>query len=97
MCNQARAPRLGKAIEPAACVTLVDDVVESINRHPDALLSLARLKNADEYTYMHSVAVCALMVALGNRLGLNAEQCREAGINQNLYIFEGTKPNKSCT
>jgi putative nucleotidyltransferase with HDIG domain len=72
--------RLGKIIEPGECVELVDKVVESINRHPDALLSLARLKNADEYTYMHSVAVCALMVALGHQLGLDDTQCREAGL-----------------
>jgi HD-GYP domain-containing protein (c-di-GMP phosphodiesterase class II) len=72
--------RLGKAIEPGECVALVDDVVESINRHPDALLSLARLKTADEYTYMHSVAVCALMVSLGRQLGLDDMQCRDAGL-----------------
>jgi HD-GYP domain-containing protein (c-di-GMP phosphodiesterase class II) len=72
--------RLGKAIEPGECVALVDDVVESINRHPDALLSLARLKTADEYTYMHSVAVCALMVSLGRQLGLDDAQCRDAGM-----------------
>jgi len=72
--------RLGKAIEPSECVTLVDDVLESINRHPDALLSLARLKTADEYTYLHSVAVCALMVALGRQLGLDDAQCRDAGM-----------------
>jgi len=72
--------RLGKAIEPGECVVLVDEVVESINRHPDALLSLARLKTADEYTYMHSVAVCALMVSLGRQLGLNDAQCRDAGM-----------------
>jgi HD-GYP domain-containing protein (c-di-GMP phosphodiesterase class II) len=72
--------RLGKAIEPGECVVLVDEVVESINRHPDALLSLARLKTADEYTYMHSVAVCALMVSLGRQLGLNDVQCRDAGM-----------------
>ena len=72
--------RLGKAIEPGECVALVDDVVESINRHPDALLSLARLKTADEYTYMHSVAVCALMVSLGRQLGLDDAQCRDAGL-----------------
>jgi putative nucleotidyltransferase with HDIG domain len=72
--------RLGNAIEPSVCAPLVDDVIESINRHPDALLSLVRLKTADEYTYMHSVAVCALMVALGRTLGLNDEQCREAGM-----------------
>jgi HD-GYP domain-containing protein (c-di-GMP phosphodiesterase class II) len=72
--------RLGNAIEPSECVSLVDDVVESIDRHPDALLSLARLKTADEYTYMHSVAVCALMVALGRQLGLSDAQCRDAGM-----------------
>jgi putative nucleotidyltransferase with HDIG domain len=72
--------RLGNAIEPSVCAPLVDGVMESINRHPDALLSLARLKTADEYTYMHSVAVCALMVALGRQLGLNDEQCHEAGM-----------------
>jgi len=72
--------RLGNAIEPAECAALVDDVVGSIDRHPDALLSLARLKSADEYTYMHSVAVCALMVSLGRRLGLDDDRCREAGM-----------------
>jgi HD-GYP domain-containing protein (c-di-GMP phosphodiesterase class II) len=29
---------------------------------------------------MHSVAVCALMVALGRQLGLNDAQCRDAGM-----------------
>ena len=72
--------RLGNAIEPAECAALVDDVVDSIDRHPDALLSLVRLKTADEYTYMHSVAVCALMVSLGRQLGLDDDQCREAGM-----------------
>jgi len=72
--------RLGNAIQEAECAHLVDDVVGSINRHPDALLSLLRLKTADEYTYLHSVAVCALMVALGRQLGLNETQCHAAGM-----------------
>jgi HD-GYP domain-containing protein (c-di-GMP phosphodiesterase class II) len=72
--------RFGNAIDPAPCVELVDDVVASIDRQPHALTSLIRLKTADEYTYVHSVAVCALMVALGRQLGLDDEQCREAGL-----------------
>jgi HD-GYP domain-containing protein (c-di-GMP phosphodiesterase class II) len=72
--------RMGNAIQPEHCVSLVEDIVESINRHPDALLSLARLKTADEYTYMHSAAVCALMVALGRQLDFDEAQCREAGM-----------------
>jgi putative nucleotidyltransferase with HDIG domain len=48
-------------------------------RNPGALVSLARLKTHDDYSYMHSVAVCALMVALGRQLGLDADACRQAG------------------
>jgi putative nucleotidyltransferase with HDIG domain len=44
------------------------------------LISLARLKTADDYTYMHSVAVCALMVALARQLGLDEKETREAGM-----------------
>jgi len=49
-------------------------------RHPGALISLARLKTADDYTYMHSVAVWALMVALGRQMGLDEEELRTAGL-----------------
>jgi putative nucleotidyltransferase with HDIG domain len=51
-----------------------------VNRNPDALLTLTRLRKRDEYTYMHSVAVCALMVALGREMGLDDDTCREAGL-----------------
>lgn len=71
--------RLGKAIQPEAVMPMVEEINDSVSRHPDALLSVVRLKNHDEYTYMHSVAVCALMVALARRLGLPEEQVRDAG------------------
>lgn len=72
--------RLGNAVRADDCTQLVDDVVDSLNRHPDALVSLLRLKSADEYTYLHSVAVCALMVGLAHQLGLDDSQTREAGM-----------------
>jgi hypothetical protein len=49
-------------------------------RNPGALISLARLKTADDYTFMHSVAVCALMIALARQLGLDEQQTRDAGM-----------------
>jgi HD-GYP domain-containing protein (c-di-GMP phosphodiesterase class II) len=58
---------------------LVEEVANSVQRNPGAIVSLARLKTKDDYTYMHSVAVCALMVALGRQLGMNDDQCRQAG------------------
>nr|MBP6252372.1 HD-GYP domain-containing protein [Rubrivivax sp.] len=45
-----------------------------------ALVSLARLKTKDDYSYMHSMAVCALMVSLARTLGRSEDECREAGL-----------------
>jgi HD-GYP domain-containing protein (c-di-GMP phosphodiesterase class II) len=72
--------RLGKALEAERCGPLVDDITQSVFRNPGALVSLARLKTADDYSYMHSVAVCALMVALGHQMGMDDANCREAGL-----------------
>lgn len=72
--------RMGQALQFEQAGELVEEISDSVLRHPNALISLARLKNADEYTYMHSVAVCALMIALARQLGLNEAQVREAGL-----------------
>ena len=72
--------RLGKAVDVGHCGALVHDIVESIDRNPHALLSLVRLKTGDEYTYLHSVAVCTLMVALARELGCDDGVCREVGL-----------------
>ena len=72
--------RLGNALDVENCLPLVDEISDSLLRNAQALISVSRLKLRDEYTYMHSVAVCALMVALGRRLGLDPDLVREAGL-----------------
>jgi putative nucleotidyltransferase with HDIG domain len=71
--------RMGKAIQVEQARALVEDISNSVLRQPHALISLARLKTADEYTYMHSIAVCALMIALARQLNLDENMVREAG------------------
>lgn len=72
--------RMGNAIKVADAALLVDEISQSITRNPEAFLNLSRLKTKDDYTYMHSVAVCALMIALGKQLGLNAADLKEVGV-----------------
>jgi HD-GYP domain-containing protein (c-di-GMP phosphodiesterase class II) len=72
--------RLGRAVDTLPFQVLVEDIAGSVMRNPGALVSLARLKTRDDYTYMHSVAVCALMVALARQLGQDEEGCRVAGL-----------------
>jgi len=77
MFNEAR---MGKALSADDALPIVEEISTSVLRNPGALISLARLKDKDDYTYMHSVAVCALMVSLARQLGLNDEQVRQAGL-----------------
>jgi putative nucleotidyltransferase with HDIG domain len=72
--------RMGKAVDTHGAQRLVEEISDSVSRNPGALISLARLKTADDYTYMHSVAVCALMIALARQLALDEQQTRSAGI-----------------
>ena len=72
--------RMGQALNADDALPIVEEISDSVLRNPDALISLARLKNKDDYTYMHSVAVCALMVSLARQLGLDEEQIRQAGL-----------------
>jgi len=72
--------RMGKALDTEHCLPLVNEIADSVERNPGALVSLVRLKTSDAYTFMHSVAVCALMVSLARQLKLSESQAREAGM-----------------
>jgi putative nucleotidyltransferase with HDIG domain len=72
--------RMGKAVNAADVLPLVEEINASVTRNIGTLIGLARLKTADDYTYMHSIAVCALMVALGRECGLSAEDTKQAGL-----------------
>lgn len=72
--------RMGKALDANDALPIVEEISTSVMRNPGALIGLARLKNKDDYTYMHSVAVCALMVSLARQLGLDETQIRQAGL-----------------
>lgn len=72
--------RMGKAVDVGGAQQLVEEISDSVSRNPGALISLARLKTVDDYTYMHSVAVCAMMVGLAKQLGLDESQTRSAGM-----------------
>jgi putative nucleotidyltransferase with HDIG domain len=86
--------RMGQAIEIDALVPLVDEILNSLARNPVALISLARLKNADDYTFMHSISVCGLMIALASQLGLDDQQVREAGMGGLLHDLGKTMSPK---
>ncbi|WP_454763835.1 HD-GYP domain-containing protein [Cupriavidus campinensis] len=72
--------RMGRAMEAAGALLLVDSASLSLSRHSQALLAMARLKARDDYTYLHAFSVCALMIAVGRTLKLPDGELRELGL-----------------
>lgn len=72
--------RLGNAVKSRKMVPLVEQITASIDRDPAIILNIARLKTKDEYTFLHSVAVCALMINFARTLDLPEAQVQDIGM-----------------
>lgn len=72
--------RSGKPIRMAEVSDVVEDIVGSTARCPRALLEVLRLKQKDEYTYLHSVAVCTLMINVARQLGKSEAEIFDYGL-----------------
>lgn len=54
--------RLGRQIELASTRPTVEKIVASVMRNSNAMMTMRRLKNLDDYTFLHSVSVCTMLV-----------------------------------
>ena len=77
--------RLGKAIELDQVEPVVQSITESILRNPGALVGLLRIKTKDDYTFLHSVSVCTLLVAFCRSRNIAADVTHQAGLGGLLH------------
>lgn len=59
---------------------VLDNLVESIGRTPDALLWLAKLKKSDGHAYNLALNVSVTLMAFNSFLGLSKEQVKASGL-----------------
>jgi len=59
---------------------LAAGIYQNVCEFPMEMVNLARLKTRDNYTYMHSVAVSALMILLAKSMALTEDEVKEAGL-----------------
>ncbi|MEO9633760.1 MAG: HD-GYP domain-containing protein [Parasphingorhabdus sp.] len=78
--NMFEDARLGNSVKSKTMAPLVEQISKSVNIDPTIILNIARLKTKDEYTYLHSVAVCALMVNLARKMGAPEAQIQDIGM-----------------
>ena len=77
--------RLGKAVELDSVTPVVRNITESILRNSGALFGLLRIKSKDDYTFLHSVSVCTLLVAFCRSRGMDEDTIYQAGIGGLLH------------
>ena len=77
--------RMGRALNMEAVSEVVESMADSILRSPDALTSLTRLKNFDEYTFFHSVNTSALALSVGKHLGYERAPLLQLGTGMLLH------------
>lgn len=58
----------------------LNSMVDSIERNPDALIWLAKLKQTDDYAYNHALNVSITLMALANFMSLPKKQVKELGL-----------------
>jgi HD-GYP domain-containing protein (c-di-GMP phosphodiesterase class II) len=71
--------RTGKGLELERVESVVEDLVDSILRNPEALQLVARLRESDEAAYGHALQVAVLMVSFGREIGFAREELSHLG------------------
>lgn len=74
------APRMGRSPALKQVKRAVQGIVDSILADATSLVGMTTLREFDEYTFVHSVNVCILSVALGRRIGLSKVQLMDLGL-----------------
>lgn len=59
---------------------VADEISDRIDASPDIFLKVTRLKSKDEGTYVHSLAVSALMMKMARLIGHDENAVRELGV-----------------
>jgi HD-GYP domain-containing protein (c-di-GMP phosphodiesterase class II) len=72
--------KLKQAVSLKKAKRVVQSMVDLILQEDSTLLGLTNLRCHDEYTYNHSVNVCILALAIGQRLGYNRKRLSELGM-----------------
>ena len=63
----------------------VEQIANSMKSNPAALIGITRLKTKDEYTFLHSIAVSALMVHFARFLKFDEQAVRILGVSGLLH------------
>ncbi|HEY0634091.1 MAG TPA: DUF3391 domain-containing protein [Gammaproteobacteria bacterium] len=77
MLNQARA---GQALDPDQASAVVEEIIESLIRNPDAMLLLGSIKSHEQGAEAHAINTCILSLTLGRFMKFSQKMVEELGL-----------------
>lgn len=77
--------RMGKQAKVEQLQGFASSIADSVLRNPDAILGLARIKQADQYTFQHCVAVGTLLIAFCTAMRMDRATVEQAGMGGLLH------------
>ncbi|MFA7243097.1 MAG: HD-GYP domain-containing protein [Sulfuricellaceae bacterium] len=83
--NMMSDVRLGRQLAAGGVEETIAGIADSVLRNSSALIQLSQIKNKDDYTFLHSVGVCALMTSFCNALHLGKDVTRQVSIGALLH------------
>lgn len=72
--------RRGAPVDMPSAEPLVEGILESLDRNANALFSLCKLRQKDDYTYTHCVNVSVLSVMFARGIGMDGDALRGIGL-----------------
>jgi putative nucleotidyltransferase with HDIG domain len=87
--------RLGEQVDLEIIGEVAASITRMLSKDSHTLLGVSRLKTKDEYTYIHSVSVSALMAAFAKGLDYSPEEIDQIALGGLLHdIGKALTPNK---
>lgn len=77
--------KVGRSVDTSKVGGIIVQMVDSVFRNTDALTSLVWLRSYDTCTFIHSINVCILSVALGKELGISRGDLCDLGMSAVLH------------
>lgn len=72
--------KAGKSVNANEVKGVIEPILDSVIRNPDALMWLSQMRDKDAYTYAHSLDNCALAIAFGRHMGLPKDDLNTLGM-----------------
>lgn len=77
--------RLGRQIEMESVKLAVEKITNSVIRNSNAMFTLRRLQQRDDYTYQHSVGVCAMLAAFAKSMEMDLATIHQVALGGLLH------------